>query len=57
MHGHAAKHAAAPAVQAAPAPPADDPTAALQKLAALKEQGLITAEEFDAKRAEIIARL
>lgn len=53
---HAEQHASAPA--AAPAAPQDgDPAAALQKITALKEQGLITAEEFDAKRAEIIARL
>ena len=51
--------AASPLAQAAPAsaPPSDDPAAALQKIATLKEQALITQEEYEAKRAEILARL
>jgi hypothetical protein len=40
-----------------PQPQAVSPTEALQKLAALKEAGLITPEEFDSKRAEIIQRM
>jgi membrane protease subunit (stomatin/prohibitin family) len=41
--------------QAAPAAPAeDDMTAQLQQLAALKEQGILTQEEFDAKKKQIL---
>jgi putative oligomerization/nucleic acid binding protein len=42
------------------APPAqqqDDVAAILRKLASLHDEGLLTDEEFAAKRAEIIARL
>ncbi len=42
---------AAPA--AAPAP-ADDMTAELQQLAQLKDQGILTPEEFDAKKKQIL---
>jgi len=44
----------------APAPPtsaADDAGAALQKLASLHDAGLLSDDEFAAKRAEIIARI
>lgn len=34
-----------------------DPVAALEQLAVMRERGLVTAEEYDAKRAEILARL
>lgn len=35
----------------------DDPAAALKKLSSLKEQGLITDEEFSRKREDILQRL
>lgn len=39
----------------APAAPAvDDTTAQLQQLAALKDQGILTQEEFDAKKKQIL---
>jgi hypothetical protein len=40
--------------QPAPPPPAADPTAELQQLAALKAQGILTEEEFAAKKAQIL---
>ena len=45
--------AAAPAPPA-PASPADDDAAQIQKYAALKGQGLITEEEFEAKKKQIL---
>jgi hypothetical protein len=36
------------------ASPMDDTTAQLQQLAALKEQGILTQEEFDAKKKQIL---
>jgi len=44
--------AAAPAAPAAPAPP--DDAAEIQKYAAMKEQGLLTEEEFQAKKKQIL---
>ena len=44
--------AAAPA-QYAP-PPVDDTTAQLQQLAQLKQQGILTEEEFTAKKKQIL---
>jgi Short C-terminal domain len=44
----------------APAPPAQqqgDVAAVLRKLASLHDEGLLTDEEFAAKRAEVIARI
>ena len=45
----------------APAPPAttpaDDATATLERLAALRDRGLITAEEYDAKKRELLERI
>jgi hypothetical protein len=46
---------AAPA--AGPAAPADDPLAQLEKLAALRDQGIISPEEFDAKKSELMKRI
>ena len=52
--------AAAPAqyapepVQYAPEPAVDDTTAQLQQLAALKQQGILTEEEFTAKKKQIL---
>lgn len=53
-----AQHAAA-APQAAPAPAAaapaaEDPILVIQKLAALRDQGILTEEEFTAKKAQIL---
>ncbi|HEX5828889.1 MAG TPA: SHOCT domain-containing protein [Candidatus Limnocylindrales bacterium] len=61
----AAAAAAAPApapVAAAPAPAVPAPTAAehadaIKKLADLRDQGLLTPEEFEAKKSEILARM
>lgn len=45
----------------APAPaggaPADDPIAQLEKLGALRAAGVVTEEEFAAKKAELLARI
>ncbi len=42
-------------VQAAPADPAgSDPVARLTQLSSLKDQGILTEEEFAAKKAEIL---
>ena len=46
--------AAAPPQPAAPAAPANDMTAQLQQLAALHQQGILTDEEFAAKKAQIL---
>jgi membrane protease subunit (stomatin/prohibitin family) len=40
--------------QAPQAPPQDDTTAQLQQLAQLKDQGILTQEEFDAKKKQIL---
>jgi hypothetical protein len=46
------------AVPAAPAPTsAEDQATRLLKLAELRDQGVISAEEFEAKKAEILARM
>ena len=49
--------APAPNPAAAPAPQEDDVAATLRTLASLHDQGLLTDEEFAAKRAEVIARI
>ncbi len=49
----AAQQQAAPPPQAV-ASPADDEAAQIQKFAALKGQGLITEEEFEAKKKQIL---
>lgn len=43
----------APAAEA-PVAPADDMTTQLQQLAQLKDQGILTQEEFDAKKKQIL---
>jgi hypothetical protein len=43
--------------QASAAQPQDDVAAILRKLASLHDEGLLTDEEFAAKRAEVIARI
>jgi membrane protein YdbS with pleckstrin-like domain len=50
----AAPPASAPA---APLPAADDPAASLERLAALRDRGLITPEEYDAKKRELLERI
>jgi Short C-terminal domain len=42
------------AASAAPAAPPPDDAAEIQKYAAMKEQGLITEEEFEAKKKQIL---
>lgn len=42
---------------AAPAAPQPDVTAQLQQLASLRDSGILTEEEFAAKKAEILSRL
>ena len=50
--------AMAPAATQAPAPaPAPDPAAALSSLADLHERGAITDAEYEAKKAELLARM
>ena len=51
----AAAPAAPPAAAPAPAAPAaEDPILVIQKLAALRDQGILTEEEFTAKKAQIL---
>jgi hypothetical protein len=53
----AEKQAAAQAqqpVQQAPAAPQSDMVAELQQLASLKDQGILTQEEFDAKKKQVL---
>ncbi|MEY4754735.1 MAG: hypothetical protein RJA44_2410 [Pseudomonadota bacterium] len=47
----------APAVAAAPAMSADEVIATLEKLGALRAKGILTDEEFGAKKAELLKRL
>jgi hypothetical protein len=54
--GMAAQHAAVAQPQAA-APHATDPYEALQKLASLRDAGILTSEEFEAKKQELLKRL
>jgi hypothetical protein len=49
-----AMHQAPPSV-AAPAPPPADLVTQLKELAALKDQGILTQEEFDVQKARILA--
>lgn len=50
---------AAPTPQVPPtaANPADDAAASLERLAGLRDRGLITAEEYDAKKRELLERI
>lgn len=43
-----------PTQNTAPAAPADDTAAQLQQLAQLKDQGILTEEEFTAKKKQIL---
>lgn len=40
-----------------PAAPADDPLEQLKKLNALKEAGILSDEEFNAKKAELLSKV
>jgi hypothetical protein len=53
---HPAQAATTPPPAAPAAQPAADPTAQLQQLASLRDAGILTEEEFAAKKAEILAR-
>jgi uncharacterized membrane protein YdbT with pleckstrin-like domain len=53
----AATTVAAPTAPPAAAPPAPDAAAALSSLADLRDRGAITAEEYEAKKTEILARM
>lgn len=50
-----AEQAPPPPPAAAPAAPAPDPIAQLKELAELKNQGILTEEEFAAQKAKILA--
>ena len=53
---HVPQYAAPPQyAQPAPPPAAPDPIEQLTKLAALKEQGILTDEEFAAQKAKILS--
>jgi uncharacterized membrane protein YdbT with pleckstrin-like domain len=49
--------APAPAARATPAAPADQLTSTLESLAALRDRGLITAEEYEAKKRDLLERM
>jgi hypothetical protein len=56
QQGYYDEPAPAPAAQPAPvAAPAQDPIEQLKELAALKNQGILTEEEFAAQKAKILA--
>lgn len=55
LHGQGSVPAAQPA-PAAPAPAADDVVSQLERLAALKEKGILTDEEFAQQKAKILGR-
>lgn len=48
---------AAPAAPVADAPSGEDITATIERLAALRDSGAITVEEFEAKKTELLGRL
>jgi hypothetical protein len=51
------KVAQTPAATQTPSPAPVDPTDQLRKLAELRDAGILTVEEFDAKKAEILSRM
>ena len=53
--GMATQHAAPLTVPSAAA--ADDPYEALQKLASLRDAGVLTEEEFEAKKQDLLGRM
>jgi hypothetical protein len=52
-----APEAPPPVAAAPPSTPADDATATLERLASLRDRGLITPEEYDAKKRELLERI
>ena len=56
-HGLQASTASAAPIAAAPGVRPDEVMATLEKLAELKAKGIVTAEEFDAKKAELLKKL
>jgi hypothetical protein len=50
------QYAPPPPQYAAPAPEAPDPIEQLKELASLKDQGILTEEEFAAEKAKILGR-
>lgn len=50
----AQQHVAAPAEPAPAAAAEEDPFIVIQKLAVLRDQGILTEEEFSAKKAQIL---
>ena len=48
---------AAPPPAPAPSNPADDLGATLERLAGLRDKGLITPEEYEAKKRELLERM
>ena len=57
LHGGASASASAPAATAAAGVRPDEVMATLEKLADLKSKGIVTPEEFDAKKAELLKKL
>lgn len=47
----------APISRTTPSAPADDPLAQLEKLVSLRDRGILSAEEFDRKKAELMDRI
>ena len=54
MAGAQTSQQAAPPPAAAPAPAPQDDMAQIQQLATMKDQGLLTEEEFQAKKKQIL---
>lgn len=52
-----AAHGHGPAPQAAAAPPGEDVIGQIQRLGELRDSGVLTVEEFEAKKAELLAKL
>jgi hypothetical protein len=53
--GMSAQHAAPPT--APPTAPTDDPYEALRKLASLRDAGVLTEDEFEAKKQDLLGRM
>jgi Short C-terminal domain len=47
----------APPQPAAPPPVAPNPVEQIQQLASLRDQGILSQEEFDAKKSELLSRM
>ncbi|RYY52433.1 MAG: SHOCT domain-containing protein, partial [Comamonadaceae bacterium] len=57
LQGGGAPQAAAPAAAAAAGMRPEDVMATLEKLGELKAKGILTQDEFDAKKAELLKKL